>query len=383
MALKLGGTADRFFDPDESPEVPEGIPRHGGNGRPKIRHADDPTAMSYWPRASSFAHGVENTFLLDRHGERLVARGMAISPDLCDLATALAGLEERPDKDEATRIAGLAKTAAGGDRKSNSGTALHKLRERRDRGEDLAFVPAKMWEALRAYIKLMEPFEIHGSEQFVVNDRWGTAGSYDVLLGLGAGYEMVAPDGEMFDAASRLIGDLKSGAHIDELGRVERAVQQVIYAYGTPYEHVGDEAAAWRPDPDIENHNLRGDNGRRDWPDGIAPSRTWSLIPHVPLESPEDAAWWWVDLTKAALIADKVAELHELRKLDGLIVPAEPPSQVAPAPTLIEQIVTALDEAALGALWETHKGIWHDGHTAAVRARLAEISHGTTEVRTS
>jgi hypothetical protein len=426
--------ADRFFE-DEDPEIPESIPRHKGNGRPKIRHADDPTQMSYWARASSFAKGVESTFLLDRYNERLVARGMAVSPDLCDLAAVLAGIEEPADKEELTRIAGLAKTAAGGDRKANSGTALHKLRERRDRGEDLAFVPAKLWAALEAYCALMENLTIHASEQFVVCDRWRAAGSFDVLASPAPGHELIAPDGEIFTEQDRLIGDLKSGARVDELGRIERAVQQAVYAYGTPYEHVSDEVAA------------QGVSGRLPWPDWQAPgqernygvpSRTWALIPHVPLESPEDAALWWVDLTKAARIADEVAKLHELRKLDGLIVPAEAPQPAQgsmdagrgqprkspgeraglvgrefptipgaaplvqePAPlrevlpmvvrelgqlahaAVLEAIELAADRAALDELWDKHEHEWRDEWTAAVRARLGQFSNGSTEVRTS
>src|SRR5690606_40358156 len=88
MALTVPTIAEPVDD-----EVPASVPRHKGNGRPKIRHLDDPTQMSYWVRASSFAERVDDMFRLDRRNERLVARGMAISPDLCELAGALAGLD--------------------------------------------------------------------------------------------------------------------------------------------------------------------------------------------------------------------------------------------------------------------------------------------------
>lgn len=381
MALKAA-TAPRATVDEDNDEVPQGIPRHAGNQRPKIRHADDPTKMSYWPRASSFAERVQEMFVLDRHNERLVARGMAISPDLCELVASLAGLDERGDKDEATRIANLAKTAAGGDRKANRGTALHRYRERYDRGEDLAFLGPQQWAALQAWIRLMEPFEQYASETFVVNDRWRVAGSFDVLLGLKPGYELVAPDRQIFTHEDRLLGDLKSGNHIDELGALERAIQQVIYAWGRPYEHVGDNRAG------------DGENGRLDWPIDerlpydveVPPSRTWSLIPHVPLEHPEDAALWWVDLTKAAAIADVVAQLHELRKTDGLIVPAEPPKLVeptGPAAAVLSLIPTAESELHLTNLWTAYQDVWTDEHTAAVKARLAELSALDTEIRSS
>src|SRR5690606_34160912 len=125
---------------------------------------------------------VDDMFRLDRYNERLVVRGMALSPDLCELAAAVGGTETREDKEELTRIAGLAKTAAGGDVKANRGTALHKLRERRDRGEDLAFVPPRLWAALEAYCALVDPFDVLVSETFVVNDQLRAAGSFDAVL---------------------------------------------------------------------------------------------------------------------------------------------------------------------------------------------------------
>lgn len=372
MALTVPTIAEPVDD-----EVPANVPRHKGNGRPKIRHLDDPTQMSYWVRASSFAERVDDMFRLDRRNERLVARGMAISPDLCELAGALAGLDTREDKEELTRIAGLAKTAAGGDVAANRGTALHKLAERRNRGEDLAFVPPRLWAALEAYTQLMEPFDVLAGEVFVVNDQLKAAGSFDAVLRLKSGYELVAPDFTVFGDGTPLGADLKSGSQVSHMGVLERAVQQVVYFRGgQPYEHVSDEQAA------------AGDNGRRGW-GAWTPSQHWSLIIHVPLDSPEDAALWWVDLEKAGRIANVVAELWEARKTEGLIIPAEAPTKAA-RPSVDElrrllavRIRDVSELAELDALWTAHHQVWTDEHTDLARAKAAELSAGNQEVRTS
>src|SRR5690606_38692906 len=126
------------------------------------------------------------------------------------------------------------------------------------------------------------------SETFVVNDQLPAAGSFDAVLRLKSRYELVAPDGTLFDSQIPLGADLKSGARGDQMGVAERAVQQVVsFRGGTPYVHVPNEAVAG------------GDNARREWP-CARPSIMWSLIMHVPIDSPEDAALWWVDLDRAS-----------------------------------------------------------------------------------
>lgn len=439
MALQRGGlSADAFFaDPDETPEVPAEIPRHKGNDRPKIRRVDDPTKFTYYHRASKFGEVITNPFLIHRAERRQIVWGMSRYESLRMEAQAVAGLEEQADKRELERIAKEAVRAAGGSEAAAKGSALHKLRERRDRGEDLAFVGPKTWAALEAWSAMADCFTWHGSEQFVVCDRWLSAGTYDALWS--PRWPMTAPDGTLIQPGERLIVDLKSGAWGANVWGATYGVQLAVYAHGVPYVHV--------PDEDAKD----GDGGRLPWPHGVAPRQDWALIPHVPIESPEDAGPAWVNLRRGAQLAELAVAWREAQDVSDLFLPAELPAEpVAPAPerievvqrpagppfstsdqgeafiagrcarcvhrtaegepcddftpalvgewpeilhrsdatpvgvecskfakpsesTLIEQIVAATSAAELTALWERHADIWHEGHTGAAQVRLAEL----------
>lgn len=369
VTLKRAGAPLGPGHQDETPEVPDSIPRHAGNSRPKIRHADDPTVMSYWDRASSFGKGLESSFLIDRAENRQVVFGLSRRADLVELAQAVDGLTEPADKEELTRIAGQAKEAAGGNAAANRGTAFHVLSERADAGLDLSHVSLDLREALAAWRWLMGGFTIHMTEVFVVCDRWEVAGTFDRLASPNG--IMVAPDGARITPDDRVGVDLKSGQWDPSYWGPTYCVQQTVYPNGVPYVHVSDEAAA------------AGDNGRRGWPDGIAPRTDWALIPHVPIGSPQDAGLWWVDLRQGALDADAAAARRESERRSNRFLPAELPvpvvaqvvEQIEPQPLpVLRAIAAAGSEAELGALWERHQDWWSDAHTNAARARMAELA---------
>jgi hypothetical protein len=327
MALSNSTPAKADLDDDE---IPAGVPRHGRDGRPKIRHADDPTKMSYYTRASSFGEVIEDKFLVHRSQLRQVVFAMGRFDALVMESQAVEALEDKEDakrdramKDELSRVADRAIERVGGNDKATKGTALHTLRERRDRGEDLAFVGPKTWAALDAWSAMASCFTWHGSEQFVVNHRWRTAGTYDALWS--PKWPWSAPDGALILPGERICADLKSGSRGPDWWGPTYGSQLTVYPNSQPYEHVSDEEAA------------EGDNGLREWPDGVAPRTDWALIPHVPLEHPEDAGLWWVDLTKGAVLANLAFSIREARKLDGLFLPAELPAEpVEPARERIE-----------------------------------------------
>lgn len=380
MTLKA---ADAFFagrEVDETPEVPDDVPRHGNpnDGRPRIRHADDPTKLSFYWRASSYGKQMEDHYLIHRAEKRKIVWAMARYESLQMESQAVEHLDEPADADEHTlkrwkagkreleSIAEDAIKAAGGREASAKGTALHKLRERRDNGEDLAFVGPKTYAALDAWSRMADRFTWHGSEQFVVFDRWQVAGTYDALWsprGI-----MHAPDGTRITPDDRLTVDLKSGAWTIDNKRITYGVQLVPYAHGVPYRHVGDEEAA------------AGVSGRYEWADGIAPRTDWALIPHVPISSPEDAGLIWVNLRRGYALGEGARLIKEAQKIDDLFYPAELPV-IDPTARTEHELMRLIRDARTGeecdALWQRNQAVWTDACTAKVIARLAAIEEET------
>lgn len=386
-------------DGDDFPEVPSSIPRHAGNDRPKIRNPQTTSRFSYYARASAFGKVIEDNYLLHRRELRAVAYGMSRRDDLVLAAAAVAAFENREDdrehkaiRTELQRIATEAMIPAGLDHAANRGTAFHKLSERQDRGDDLAFLPAKAWAALQAWRRIMAGFEIVGAEQFVVNDELKVGGSYDRLLSPLEPLPVIVPvDGVMTQVAliepgETLIADLKSGRTSDYFGPCY-SVQQWGYASGTPYVHVSDAEAAPR---EVDGELVPGDNGRREWPDGRAPRRDWALIPHIPIDNPEDAGLLWVNLDRGRQLAELAQMIGDARRFDDLFYEAAIPAGLAPAPTAAEAtradvldlvllaIGNADGEGEIDALYDAAVAEggtgWSDAHTEAARARMAELT---------
>lgn len=364
-------------------EVPAAIPRHGGNGNPKIRRLDDPTKFDYYTRASGFAKVVEDTYNLERWTQRLIAYGMGHRPDLVLRAAAVQVWEDRDDKvrHDAVRaelgdIVARALEEAKGDRAATRGTAFHLLSEQADAGRDLSHLASDIAHGLAIWRHFMSIFRIVSTETFIVHDRWRVGGSFDRLVELLVRVTIRDGDGKVLAVlkpGTRLIVDLKTGRTSDYFGPAYGG-QLATYAGGVPYVHVDDEAAAG------------GDDGRRAWPDDIAPSQEWAVIPHVPVDRPGEAQLVWVDLSVGRRWGDLAAGVRADRGLPAFY-PAEvdglgpPPTGPAPAPTADEQFVAAMlerigaapDEAALGALYDQHAADWRPEFTAAAIVRHAEL----------
>ena len=401
MALKKAGASAAAL-PDEMPEVPTSIPRDRYD-RPLIVPPGGGRAVAY-TRASTLGKAIEDTYNLSRWAQRNVALGLSRRPDLVALAAAVR-TNEGEDRASLDEIADKAHEAAKGDRGANVGTALHKLSERRDAGEDLSYLPTELAAALDAYSRCMAPLQVLASETFVVHDELETAGSFDRVVI--PRVPLVAPDGTKFGPADDpMILDLKTGkAESARYWGPGYSVQQTVYAFGTPYV------------PNV---------GRHDWRDLLdrrrAPSRTWALILHVPSDSPSDAGLVWVNLEIGAALAELCVEVRKARKVKGMFAPcAVPPSlcptcigrdplpdcdchpsepvielspgafmeiepstappggNVKPVPAqvrkalLIAQLRQAADEAALDALWQANQADWDEDATRMVRARLSEL----------
>lgn len=368
MALKKG-TTSRTVDLDEIPEVPEEIPRDRW-GRPLITPLDGGRSRAY-TRASTLGKAIEDTYHLSKWLQRSVAFGLSRRPDLIALVAAVA-TNEGEDRDPLDQLCEKAHEAAKGDKGANVGTAIHKLSERRDAGEDLAYLPPLLLDALDAYSRWMTNFEVLASETFVVCDPLETAGSFDRVVRLLVDLELHHPElgRVVIPAGTVMIIDIKTG-------KLESAkywgptygVQQVVYACGVPYRH-GVGRLRWE--------QLLGE--------GLAPSTDWALLLHVPSDSPQDAGLVIVDLNAAAGMADLCLEVRAARKNKTLMSEAYPVPEIESPPAsgvpivdcsvqheLMELIAQATDEAALTALWEQAQSDWTSEHSAAVRARLAEL----------
>lgn len=358
----------------ERTEVPEEIPR-GRGGRPKIREliVDDKGVMSEstvrftsYTRASTLGKGIKSEFNLTRWKLRAVTFGLSRYPALVLKAASAAGMEEQEDKDLLDEVAEEAKERAGAGDAAMSGTALHKLSERMDAGEDLSWLPDYALAALQTYRRLMAALEIIGAEQFVVCDDLGAGGSYDRLVVLKWAVKITWKDQDNFEhtevlpAGTRLILDLKTNKTTAFWGP-EYLAQQVVYSHGIPYSAAG---------------------GRGHWPDGIQPNVNWALILHVPVMSPVDAGFYWVPLRAGRVVAELANAVRGWQNSADLFLPTDLEPHEAATPedmnegvreVVMDLITGAGSEAELDRLYDEHEDIWTDEHSAAARARLHDL----------
>jgi hypothetical protein len=374
MALQKGSVAQSWAA--EVEEVPGTIPR-GRGGKPKIRKllpdgTESTTETVEMTRASSLGKVLENSFLIHRAQLYKTVFGLSRRPDLVLRAGAVADLEEWPQKKECLAVADDAMNHAGEGWAATRGTALHKLSERMDAGEDLSYLPSMVMDALTVYRRLMSLLRIVASETFVVCDSLGAAGTYDRVVELlndtlvrwtdadGVEHTTILPAGTL------IILDLKTNADAMYFGPVY-ASQEAVYGNGVPYTHEG---------------------GRGEWPEGRTPSREWGLILHLPIESLEDAGFYWVDLRSGYELA-QLATRHRTETRRDLFWPTNlEPVTVAPsadvstdqeAPTsvanevIIQLIRLATSEDELTQLWENNQDTWSEECSAAAKGRLHDL----------
>jgi hypothetical protein len=419
MALKRGVKLTPT-NLDEFPEVPETIPRDRWD-RPLIVPPGGGKPIAY-TRASTLGKAIEDTYHLNRWMLRCVAYGLSRRPDLVALAASIA-TNEGDDRAPLDEICNKAHEAAKGDKGANVGTALHKLSERRDAGEDLAYLTPELAEAIDAYGQQMKIFEVLAAETFVVCDPLQAAGSFDRVVRLLVDLEFhhAKLGRTVIPAGTVLVLDLKTGK-LDsaKYWGPTYGVQQTVYACGSPYQHP---------------------RGRLDWEEvlgaGVRPSTDWALILHVPSDSPKDAGLVMVDLSIGAVLAELAVEVRQGRKAKGLLSECHPAQLQVSNVTVEAEVVTARAEVvtiqcgscgqvnghipecvevvevsglargpaarlnalaespqvkllaqiqiapsgeALSALWEANQDVWTDAHSAAAREREAELTAEPAQV---
>lgn len=193
-------------------------------GRPMILPAKGSKRVAY-RRCTTFVGCLDDTYGLMQWKNRQVALGMGQRKDLV-LAAAAANPD---DKKTFNEIADKATEHAMASASATTGTALHALTERVDRGQPLGYVPTEYEADIAAYQQATEGYEWLGVEAFRVHDDWKIAGTAD-RIGRG-------PEGRL------RIYDIKTGS-IDYPHKM--AMQLAMYARSIPYDIATDK----RQDPE-------------------------------------------------------------------------------------------------------------------------------------
>lgn len=319
--------------------------------RPLIRQHDG-NDLAY-TRCTTFVGAPEDLFNVQRWEKRQVALGLASRTDLLLSVSA-----HRDDKEELNRICDQAKEAAGASAASIRGTAVHKLTELVDRGEELPRgLDPDTLKMLDAYAEAMKPFKTRDIEARLVQDRAKVAGTTDRILGYRGGI---------------YIGDIKTGSTV-ELGTGKIGGQLAMYAHSRPYDVNKDER--------LDHHGA---------------STLWGLIIHLPAERPGEVNLHWVDLEKGwgwCQVAGqvraerartfkqwtkpfedgqkpepKVSEVKASRKA------AETARDLQQARESVRRQILASDSRDLVlTVWKREQAIWDDDLTAVAKARVAEL----------
>lgn len=211
------------------------IPRHKGNGSPKIFPEDQAGLPNpkgtFYTRMTTFIDALDDKSSLADWKLRMLLEGIHRKPslmhDYADLAEPLDG-----EKSKALAIARRGLDAADADFKAELGTALHELTEEYDLTGQVAFVPDEYEKDIAAYVQAVQGLGVASVEEFVVNDFLKAAGTFDRLYVIEGDWEekVGLPEG------TPIIGDVKTG-RID-LARGKFGMQFSGYAMSNRYDPV-------------------------------------------------------------------------------------------------------------------------------------------------
>lgn len=231
-----------------------------------------------WTRATTFADSLEDAYGLTKWKQRASVLGVVGRADLLALAQS-STLEDKKTMDD---LCDQALISIQANSRSNLGTALHKMTERLDRGEDFR-VPDPYVNDIRAYqqIKTNNRLETRPDfiERITVVPQFNVAGTMDRIVRL---------DGKV------RIGDLKTGEKLD-YGWGKIAVQLALYSRG--YGLWDEQTGTWGKMPQVE--------------------QDWGVVIHVPAGS-GTAVLYKVDLNAGWEAAQLCAQVRDWRKRKGL-----------------------------------------------------------------
>lgn len=287
-------------------------------GRPIIIPLGGGKAKAY-VRCTTYVGVLEDTFNLSRWQQRMVALGLADRPDLL-----LAVGAHRDDKDRLNEICGDAMEAAKAHAAATTGTALHALAERMDRGLPLGAVPAAYAADLDAYRRATAGMEHLHIEELMVLDELKIAGTPDRL--------------SRVDGALRVV-DLKTGSI--EWGAGKIAMQLAVYARSALY----DPATGERTSLDVDLDR--------------------AIVVHLPAGQGR-CELHWIDIAAGWEAVGLATQVRAWRARKGLLEPIGPAAEISTARSVHE----------LNAVWARHRGAWTDELTALAAARKVKLSAG-------
>lgn len=271
-------------------------------GRPMVVPPGKDKATAY-TRCTTYVGVLEDTYNLARWQQRMVAIGLSRRPDLV-----LAAHAHHDDKEELNKVVAAALDAAAAGAAAGIGTALHRITERMDRGEDPGPAPDGYAADLEAYRVAMLPFTVRAVETFVVNDRLKVGGTPDLIVEYGG---------------KRYIADKKTGSL--DWGQGKIAMQLAMYSRSQAYDWATQE----RTDLEVDQE--------------------WGIIIHLPAGQGV-AEVLWIDLAKgweAVQLATKVRAFRSVKKWTRPFEPAALVADVFATATKVGPDVGELAEDAL------------------------------------
>lgn len=238
----------QFTQLPESHDTMDMIPRHKGNGAPKIYPRDfDPAPVQAWidggckgdppkggkfyTRTTTFIDVLDDKANIAKWKVRKTLEGVAsLNPDDLEVLREHDNLEGSESKRWLDTFAERMQKAAGSELRSTLGTAIHEVTEDYDSGLDVGSLPPEIERDLDAYINATEGMDMTAIEQFVVNDNFQYAGTADRFITLWGEWanQFGVPEG------TQVVGDLKTGSSVD-FSRGKFPMQMAAYANAMEY----------------------------------------------------------------------------------------------------------------------------------------------------
>lgn len=304
-------TDSMFADPADMPTKVE----RDGKGRPYVVPPSGGKRKAY-ARCTTFVGCLEDQYNVHLWQQRMTAIGLADRPDLLLSVSA-----HRDDRDELNDLVERAREAAKANTGATTGTALHKLCELHDLGENVRPTAAYA-DDLKAYIDATSIFEMVSVEEFCVYDPYQIGGTPDrVIKFMGRYY----------------IADVKTGT-ID-FGQLKFAMQFAVYSRSTPYDY------RRNPKEGIAISGADSLQLRGSWPGEIDQSR--ALLIHLP-QGEGTCSIYWVDIAAGWDAVQIAAAVRAWRNRKNLITPfdlaaARTAARIVEAET-VEELYKIYDE---------------------------------------
>jgi hypothetical protein len=291
-------------------------------GRPLIIPPDGGKPVGY-QRCTTFVGCLEDTFNLSRWQQRMVALGLAARPDLLLSVSA-----HSDDKEILNKVCDEAREAAAASAAATTGTALHRIAERLDRGEDIT-VPVAAKADIDAYQQATAQIGWSAIETMMVADDLKVAGTPDRI-------------GQLDDGRPPFIADLKTGSIDFGIGKI--AMQLAVYAHSRTYNVTSGERGEISLDLDR------------------------ALIIHLPAGQGM-CELVWVDIAAGWEAVQLARQVHAWRKRKNLTTPF----QSVAVDLLAALIDAATDPDVLTRIYREHRAEWTDMHTELARQRKTAL----------